>query len=240
MTGSAPGGLQSAARTHVGKVRKLNEDSFVDRPEAGLFAVADGMGGLSRGDHASGLLRSALENIALPDDLPGCVQALRDEIQGVNSELHAAVGGGRQGSTIVAVVVRGASFACLWAGDSRLYRNGRAPLDQITRDHSLVQDLVDSGAVSPAAARRHPLSNRITRAVGVESRVDIDVAQGELRSGDRMLLSSDGLHGFVDEEEIARLVGAEDLGAAADALIEAALDAGGRDNITVVLLGMTE
>ncbi|MEZ5824483.1 MAG: protein phosphatase 2C domain-containing protein [Geminicoccaceae bacterium] len=240
MTGAAHRACRSAGRTDVGLVRKLNEDSFVDRPDVGLFAVADGMGGLARGDRASGLLRERLEQVSLPEDLPGCIDRIEETVADVNARLFGESSGGRMGSTLVALILRGDHFACLWAGDSRLYRASAGELDRLTRDHSLVADLVAAGSISEAAARHHPLSNRITRAVGVERRLDLEVIDGRIRAGDRMLLCSDGLSGFVDHDDMARLACEGTIEEAAERLVAAALDGGGRDNVTVLLVEQVE
>ncbi|MCB2052637.1 MAG: serine/threonine-protein phosphatase [Geminicoccaceae bacterium] len=233
-------GFRSAARSDVGKVRKLNEDAYVARPEAGLWAVADGMGGLSRGDRASGALKSELEAVSLDDDLETSVAKVRSAIGSVNEELAGTRAGGPSGSTVVAMIVRGDRFACLWAGDSRLYRCAAGDLERISRDHSLVEELVASGAIKPEAARHHPLSNRITRAVGTARSLDLDRVDGRIGPRDRLLLCSDGLHGFVDADVIGERAARADIDTAADELIEAALDAGGRDNVTVVLVAPVE
>ncbi|MCB2011310.1 MAG: serine/threonine-protein phosphatase [Geminicoccaceae bacterium] len=241
MSGAGQRRWRSAARTHVGLVRRHNEDCFVERAEDGLFAVADGMGGLSRGDRASGLVRERLELVGLPPDLEGSVDRIEETIADVNARLLAERAGGRiMGSTVVAIVLRGERFACIWAGDSRLYRSGDGGFDQLTRDHSVVAELVAAGSISEEAARHHPLSNRITRAVGVERRVELETFEGVLRRGDRLLLCSDGLSGFVDSAGMARLVRDGTLDEAADNLVQAALDGGGRDNITVLLVEIPE
>jgi serine/threonine-protein phosphatase Stp1 len=230
---------RSVARTNAGLIRELNEDSLVDRPDAGLWAVADGMGGLHRGDRASGLIREALERLAPAADLDGYVAAVRDGLAAVDARLRAdeAVSG-TSGSAVVALLAAGGRFACVWAGDSRLYRWRAGRLERLTRDHSLVQDLVASGTLSDEDAHGHPLANRITRAVGVGARLELDVARGVLAPGDRYLLSSDGLHGVVTDAAIAELMQSPDLDAAADGLIAAVLRAGAPDNVSVVLVSV--
>ena len=139
-------------------------------------------------------------------------------------------------STVAVLVAYDRHYAVLWAGDSRVYRLRAGTLERLTHDHSLVQELVDEGSISPAEAESHPMRNRITRAVGLPDPLELDRAQGELAGGDLFLLCTDGLTGLVDEATTQRLLGtdAADLGAAP--LIQAALDAGGTDNVTVVLV----
>jgi serine/threonine protein phosphatase Stp1 len=233
---------RSVARTDTGLVRGHNEDSFVDRPAAGVWAVADGMGGHSRGEVASGRIREALEGLEHGGDLEAGVAAARGALLAVHQGLRAegADGGRAAGSTVVALLAAGDRFACCWAGDSRLYRLREGRLERLTRDHSLVEDLVASGVLAPAAARTHPLAHRITRAVGaVEGPLELDVATGALAAGDLFLLCSDGLHGVLPDAAIALPLRAfADLGRAADVLVEATRRAGAPDNVTVVLVAV--
>jgi serine/threonine protein phosphatase Stp1 len=226
------------ARTDTGLRRELNEDSVVDCPDAGLWAVADGMGGLHHGERASGMIRETLEGLAPAADLDAYVAAVRDRIASVDARLRDEAGSGTSGSAVVALLAADGRFACAWAGDSRLYRWRAGRLERLTRDHSLVQDLVASGTLSDEDAHGHPLANRITRAVGVGARLELDVARGVLAPGDRYLLSSDGLHGVVTDAAIAELMQSPDLDAAADGLIAAVLRAGAPDNVSVVLVAV--
>ena len=229
---------RSVSRTDVGLRRELNEDSLIDRPDAGLWAVADGMGGLHRGERASGLIRETLERLAPAADLDAYVAAVRDGLAAVDARLRAEAASGTSGSAVVALLAADGRFACAWAGDSRLYRWRDGGLERLTRDHSLVQELVASGTLSDEDAHGHPLANRITRAVGVGARLELDVVRGTVAPGDRYLLSSDGLHGVVPDAAIAELVGSPDLDAAADGLIAAAMRAGAPDNVSVVLVAV--
>ena len=228
---------RSVARTDVGLARKLNEDVFVDRPATGLWAVADGMGGLHRGERASGLIRGALERLAPAADLDASLTALRTRLRIVDAQLRAE-SPGTSGSAVVALLAADRRFACTWAGDSRLYRWRAGRLERLTRDHSLVEELVASGTLAPDDAFGHPFANRITRAVGVGARLELDAVRGALTAGERYLLSSDGLHGVITDAAIAELVGAPDLAAAADGLIAAVMRAGAPDNVTVVLVAV--
>ncbi|MGI4876234.1 MAG: PP2C family protein-serine/threonine phosphatase [Janthinobacterium lividum] len=220
-------------------MRALNEDRYVDRPAIALWAVADGMGGHQAGEVASGMLADALEAIGPPDSGYAFLDAVQDAVERVNRALvaHAAIStpGSVIGSTIVALIAYASHYACLWAGDSRVYllRGGR--LEQITRDHSMVQELLDSGALARRDVKNFGKSNIITRAVGVNDRLALDLHQGPILDGDTFLLCSDGLTNFVDDYEIADRL-ALPVRRAAEALISLTLARAAKDNVTVVVV----
>jgi serine/threonine protein phosphatase PrpC len=227
----------SAAQTHPGMVRRVNEDNCLDRPEIGLWAVADGVGGAMAGDRASGLIVEALGKVGTPTTAVGFLNEVRDTLQAVNRllRLEARADGTDRliASTVVALLFFGRHFACAWAGDSRLYllRNGR--LQQVTRDHSEVQEMVDAGLITPAEARVHPRGNVITRAVGAQDSLVLEMVQDEVRPGDLFLLCTDGLTKMVEDHEIVALVRDLPADLAVQRLIEATLERGARDNVTV-------
>lgn len=230
---------RSSGLTHVGRVRRVNEDNLVERPEVGLWAVADGAGGESAGDQASRFVVEALATVGAPRTAPEFLIEVRDNLMVVNRLLRmeaASRGGGRLiASTVVVLLAFGWHYACAWAGDSRLYlmRNGR--LRQISRDHSEVQELVDAGILTPEAARVHPRANVVTRAIGAEDGLKLDMVQDQLRVGDLFLLCSDGLTKLAEDAEIEPLLKLRPLAAAAQALVDLALARGGTDNVTVLL-----
>ncbi len=230
----------SAGRTDVGKVRALNEDRFVDRPAIALWAVADGMGGHQAGEVASGMLHDALMAVETFGSGYAFLDNVQDAIERVNRALvsHAAISapGTVIGSTIVVVIAYLGHYACLWAGDSRAYllRGGR--LEQITRDHSMVQEMIDSGALARRDAKSYGRSNVITRAVGVNDRLALDLHQGPIADGDTFLLCSDGLTNMVEDHEIADILATPDIASAADVLIATTLARGAKDNVTVVIV----
>jgi serine/threonine protein phosphatase PrpC len=233
----------SAGQTHVGRVRTVNEDAFLERPSLGLWAVADGMGGHRRGDVASRMIVSALADLPVPGDARTLRRSVESAISEVNDRLRAdSADGSISGSTVVLLLVHARHFAVLWAGDSRVYRLAADGLELLTHDHSVVQELVDRGEISPAAARHHPLGNQITRAVGAAPDLVLDAVQGELRSEDRFLLCSDGLTRHLTDEDIRQALEGSDPDAAVRQLIEATLDRGGTDNVTaiVVMVGGAE
>lgn len=233
-------GLDYAARTHVGLRRKLNEDAVLACAERGLWAVADGMGGHEAGEVASAMIIDALSSFESNGALDSRSAAAVAALEGVNARLRdlaASLSDERTiGSTIVGLLTDSSAYTCFWVGDSRAYcaRNGN--IVQLTHDHSLVQELVDAGMLSAEEAAEHPNSNIITRAVGAESILRTDRVTGELQAGDVFLLASDGLTRLVgDEELLAKLVG-RDLQATADDLIAMALERGGHDNISLVIV----
>lgn len=225
------------ATTDVGTVRSHNEDALVNRPDLGLWAVADGAGGHARGDVASRLIRDSLESIP-PDLTAGEMLA---EVRQRMTDAHATLRESQDGdmhevsaSTVVVLIARGEHFAILWAGDSRAYLLRGGTMTQLTRDHSLVQEMVDAGAISAEEAESHPSANVITRAVGSDGELDLDKVSSRLEPGDRFLLCSDGLCKVVPEAEMAALLalpGHEELSAR---LVASALAHHSRDNVTAV------
>jgi serine/threonine protein phosphatase PrpC len=238
--------LQVQGATHPGNVHPKNEDSHavVRLPDGGqLLVVCDGMGGMGRGDQASQLAVQVIEKAFL--EATGTVrERLRAAIRAADEAVRATlcVGGqGCPGSTAVLVHVDQGVAHVAWVGDSRAYlvRDGRVV--ERTRDHKLVQDLVDSGQLTPEEARRSTLGSVITRALGGNP-PGVNVSQPaelekpwELLPGDRVLLCSDGLCDLVTDAEMPRLVGADAPRSATERLVQAAVDRGGHDNITVVL-----
>jgi len=228
--------------THVGRVRRDNEDAcYVGRR---VWAVADGMGGHAAGEVASALAVDAMAELDAADGVL-TRDAVVEAVQRAND--HLLEHGGRQreargmGTTLTGVALveqDGEERLCVFnVGDSRVYRLSAGHLGQVTTDHSEVAELVAAGLISPSRARTHPLRNVVTRCLGGEHRPLVDTWLTLPRPGVRLLLCSDGLNGELPDLTIARLL-QEPLApqAAADALVEAALEAGGGDNVTVVVL----
>jgi serine/threonine protein phosphatase PrpC len=235
---TAPGiRLQSAVRSHVGHVRALNEDACLVRADLGIWAVADGMGGHECGDYASSLIIGELGRVRRPSSARELLQSVDETLARCNETLlERAQDGELSGSTIVALLVFEQNFAAIWAGDSRLYRLRGGGLERLTHDHSYVQELVERGELMPEQARHHPLANRITRAIGADRELHLDVVDGRLEQDDLFLLCSDGLTGMVDEAAIAAILAETEPEIAAERLIEAALAAGGSDNVSVIVV----
>ena len=232
--------FESVSRTHVGCRRKVNEDAFLSRPDIGLWAVADGMGGHHAGDVASALIVELLATCPPGLALAPRMGKARGALTDANARLIAMAGQDpRQrpiGSTAVVLGADAGSFHCLWVGDSRAYRAHKGVLAQLTHDHSLVQELVDAGHLDPAEAQTHPNANVITRAVGSDSEVKIDAVGGKLAAGDVFLLASDGLTRLMDDRELFAALTSHDLERTADALIATCLERGAPDNVTFVIL----
>lgn len=229
----------SASRTHVGMVRKLNEDACVELSDRGLWAVADGMGGHAAGDFASQSIVSTLSKLPQPASLGAAVESVTGAMQSVNATL-AGEARRRQvqviGSTVVALLAHDHHGVVVWAGDSRAYRLRNAELDQLTRDHSQVEELVAQGRITREQAEHYPGSNVITRAVGVMDHLELDSSMFKVEEGDVFLLCSDGLYNEVGEAEMRQALAVGDCQYACDLLVERALAHGARDNVTVVVV----
>ncbi len=221
--------FRSAASTDVGRVRSNNEDGFVERPEAGLWAVADGMGGHSHGEVASRMVCDALADFPLDGTFEEAIDAARRRVQEVNDHLvRTPIGddpANRSGSTVVLLLLRGPRSAVLWAGDSRAYRWRAGTLEQLTKDHSLAEMIGTNASESSV----------ITRAVGVDPELTLDIHRDAVRPDDRFLLCSDGLTRVLPESEIRGWLQQPDIQAAVDGLIKATLNAGAPDNVTVLI-----
>jgi protein phosphatase len=234
---------QRAGDTNTGRKRRQNEDDYVLQPP--LFAVADGMGGAQAGELASSLAAAALRENAVVRD--GGEAQVVELIQEANRRVHeratvdAAASG--MGTTMTVALFSGDGRVTIGhVGDSRAYLLRNHDLEQLTEDHSLVAELVRRGELSPEEAETHPQRSVITRALGTDPDVDVDAFQVQAQPDDVFLLCSDGLTTMVDVDTIAELVdrNRHDLGATAKALIKAANDRGGDDNITAVLFEVSE
>jgi serine/threonine protein phosphatase PrpC len=217
----------SVARSDVGRVRTVNEDRVLDRPDRALWAVADGMGGLSAGDVAATAAVAALDSLAEVTEA-----AIAEALQHANAAILAQ-GGGRSGATIVVAHVADGFATIFWAGDSRAYHVRGTKVRQLTRDHSVVQDLVDAGLLDEDKAESHPRANVVTRALGVVAPVAIDTVRVVVEPGDRVMLCSDGVSRSLDVRDLAR---SERIDALADRLLAAALERDGSDNASLVLI----
>jgi protein phosphatase/serine/threonine-protein phosphatase Stp1 len=231
--------FRSSGATHAGARRDHNEDRYVERPDLGLWAVADGAGGHSAGELASAITCEALHTIP-----PGLDAAeLLDQVHHRLLAAHAAMReeAARRGprttiaSTVAVLLVREAHFAVLWAGDSRAYLLRDGILTQLTRDHSLAQELVAAGALEASAAASHPRANIITRALGAGEELVLDKAVGDVLPGDRFLLCSDGLNKTLPNAEIVTLLAPARGLAPTERLIAAALARDADDNVTAVV-----
>ncbi|MCQ0988633.1 PP2C family protein-serine/threonine phosphatase [Jiella marina] len=230
--------LDADGATHVGHVRQLNEDRFFIDPEIGVFAVADGMGGHAGGDRASAAIVERLATIGVATTAPDLRARVEDRLFAANRAIltMAEEAGATIGTTVVVVLFFSDRFACLWAGDSRLYRLRAGRLEQLTRDHSQIQELLDGGLISAEEAERWPERNVITRAVGVDPDLALDRISDVVSPGDVFLICSDGLTAHVRDDQIGPLLSGSDAATATERLIAAALAGGGSDNVTVVVI----
>ncbi len=237
--------LIHAGNTHVGMVRTGNEDAFLAEatPDRGIYIVADGMGGHAAGEIASAMavevmsaaLRAAREPLLeLPD-------VAREAVLDANRRIFARTieepDKHGMGTTLTTMVVGEGRYMIAHVGDSRAYRVRDGVLEQITVDHSYVQEQVDAGYLTPEQARYHPFSNVITRCVGVATDVEPTIYEGELADGDLYLLATDGLTGMVEDKNLLKILTArKSPGPMIDALLWDANRAGGVDNITAVVV----
>ena len=232
--------FECVTRTHVGHRRKLNEDAVLDGGDSGIWAVADGMGGHDAGEVASAMVIDALSRVSgaanFDDRAERAVTALH-EVNRALRELANSQGRDRTiGSTVVGLVADDGRYRCFWAGDSRGYRVRDGRLEQLTRDHSLVQDLVDAGMLKAEDAEGHPNANVVTRAVGATDVLRVDAVGGEVRGGDTFMLASDGLTRLVNDAELLVGMSGGDLASAADHFIDLALARGAPDNVSFAIV----
>jgi PPM family protein phosphatase len=233
--------VEQAGRTDVGRQRTANEDSLAVRPP--LFAVADGMGGAKAGEVASAVAVEAVERAAESDEpveaqLAGIVRAANRRIYDLAVADESRRG---MGTTLTLAKVHGDEVSLAHVGDSRAYRMRDSELTQLTRDHSLVAELERSGQITAEAAEHHPQRSIITRALGPEPDVEVDTYTLSGRAGDVFLICSDGLTSMISDDEVTSILrSAPSLDEAAEALVRAANQSGGKDNITVILFRLGE
>ncbi|MCP3869018.1 MAG: serine/threonine-protein phosphatase [Gammaproteobacteria bacterium] len=231
--------------TVVGNVRKLNEDACLSRPDAGIWVVADGMGGHSSGDLASSMIVDGIQQIELLPTLSEAVEQVEDSLLEVNRSLrHLAFQRGGDvtiGSTVVILMAHAQHCLLMWVGDSRAYRYRDGRLIRLTQDHTQVEELVMQGLMEPEEAENHPASNIITRAVGADDALYVDMDNRKIFKGDTYLLCSDGLNKELSDSEIAeQLTRPGSTDEICHSLVDTALERSARDNVTVVLIRAEE
>lgn len=221
--------------THVGVVRKANEDAILTDPTGTLWAVADGMGGYGHGDVASDVVTQELAKVA---DDAAAIPALRNSLRRANDLIQdrsSAPGMGKMGSTVVAMMMQDCAAHIVWVGDCRAYLMRQGHMKMLTHDHTVVQDMVDQGVLRDDQKDGHPESNIVTRAVGYEDVVEVDALSVPIIPGDRLLLCSDGLTACLDDQSVAGVLAtAEEPQRLCSQLIEASLSYGAPDNVSVI------
>ncbi len=235
----AAGAYETGVVSHSGKVRTVNEDQFVVRPDVGVWAVADGMGGHDDGALASATVAAALGTLGTATSAPDLLAQLEDRVLMANSELRALIrarGGRMMGSTIATLLVHERHYACVWSGDSRIYLVRDGAIAQVSRDHTEVEELLQQGLISSEEARHWPRRHIITRAIGVQDVPELDLDSGDLQHLDTFVLCSDGLTDHVGDAEILAAVDGGDCQPACDALLGLTLERGASDNVTVVIV----
>ncbi|MCB2046628.1 MAG: serine/threonine-protein phosphatase [Novosphingobium sp.] len=233
-------GFVCTTRTHVGHKRKLNEDSLLALTDEQIWAVADGMGGHDAGEVASAMVVDALDHLPPATSFLNRIGKAVGALEIVNSsliELARSNGTDRTiGTTVVGLMTEAEEYCCFWVGDSRAYRISGGAISQISRDHSLVQDLVDAGMLEAERAEQHPNANVLTRAVGAALPLKVDTVTGRIEPSDIFVLASDGLTRIVREDEILAAITTLPMDKAADKLLDLTLARGAPDNVTFVIV----
>ena len=227
------------AVSHEGRVRDLNEDRYLVDPVSGLWLVADGMGGHDAGEIASAGIVEQLKTLGKPSSATDQHARFVDRLSRANTLLQhysRERNGATVGSTVVALLCYEDQYRCLWMGDSRIYRVRRGQIEQLSRDHSEVQELIDQGMLKPEEAKNWPRRNVITRAVGVVPEVNVDVAYGRIEHNDSYILCSDGLTAHQSDSDILEAVNGRKPKDACQILLESTLERGGTDNVTVIIM----
>lgn len=237
---AAPAALrvETGFATHPGKVRAENEDHCLVAPDLGVFAVADGMGGHADGALASATVIEALSSIGAAVTAADLMARLEDRILRANATLRSLgeARGGLVASTAAILLVFGRDYACLWSGDSRIYRIRDGAIVQLTRDHTEGRDLFERGLLTAAEMIAWPRRHVITRAVGAGNLPEMDLEQGVLQDKDVFVLCSDGLTGHVADADILLAARTSAPQWACDALLALTLERGAADNVTVVIV----
>jgi len=230
--------FKSSATTHVGMVRKVNQDSYAERTDIGVWAVADGMGGHEAGEIASATVTDFIKTLPPNENIEDMLVAVEKSIMDANLKLTedaTAYDSQRApGSTIVVLIINGDQGALVWAGDSRIYRRRDNQVTLLTRDHSHVQDLVEQGVILESEAESHPMANVITRAVGISDPLELDSMWIDVRPDDQFLLCSDGLSRLVTIEELESMMANKNSDEVTQSLLHTALVRGARDNVTLI------
>ncbi len=228
----------SASVSDAGKKRKDNQDACLDLPEIGLWIVADGMGGHEAGEVASGAIIEHCQQTSEPGDLNSFISEVQNRLLQANQSIRQIANqqynSATIGSTVVVLLAYGKQCACLWVGDSRIYRLRKTKLEQMTVDHTMLEQYLKQGIMSVEEAHHSKIANALTRAVGGEDEMEIDLKIDEIQADDIFLLCSDGLYREVSEADMTQLMSrGDDCATMTKNLLESALNNGARDNVTV-------
>ncbi len=227
---------ESVGRSDVGLVRKANEDAYYHSTDQCIWAVADGMGGLARGDYASGVVAEAFVHFGKSSNLAASIRDLETRLRAAHANCRSSFEGERVGSTVAAMLSYGQYSFFLWAGDSRVYRLRGGQLKQMTKDHTVAQGKFERGELSANKVASHPGAHVLTRAVGVHQTLHLDLDYETAEQGDRFLICSDGLYNDLTRSEMQQFLQCADAQTALDGLIDCALEKGGSDNITAIII----
>lgn len=224
--------------SETGLVRAQNEDFVWCDPETGLFVVADGMGGHQSGDIAARLAIGAIRETFQAGGAPGIPETIRRAIENANTRIHTLAARRKplmgMGTTVSLVVLEPGQLHYGHVGDSRIYLLGAQGIRQISRDHTMVEELVLAGTISPDEARFHPRKNVLLRALGTEEEIDIDAGTEPLAGGETVLLTTDGVHAHVSADELEAVFRDQDLGDAAEAVRKQVFSMGAADNLSLI------
>jgi protein phosphatase len=232
----AKSSIEAGAATHVGNVRRQNEDNYLVATQRGLWAVADGMGGHAAGEIASRVIVDELAAIAAPATASELLASCERHIVNANSQLKKLGDerGALIGSTVAVLLIFDGHYAVVWSGDSRIYRIRKHLIEQISVDHTEVQELISEGKLTAEEARAWPRRNVITRAIGVRDHPELEIKGGALEPRDIFVICSDGLTAHVEDQEILALASEHRPQQACDLMVDLTLDRGAIDNVTVV------
>ncbi len=229
--------ILTTSHSDIGRTRSINEDAYLAKPSHGIWAVADGMGGHFAGDVASQSVVSSLDNIEETSQPAALLTEVKQKLAEANTSLlHRAHAECVDviATTVVVLLIKNDYFACVWSGDSRIYRYRGGLLERLSHDHSEVQRLIDDGLIGEEAAESHPASHIVTHAIGTDPELFLEMTQGETGPGDTFLLCSDGLNKELDDTAICRWLGDNQIKNHAEVLVNQAVAQGGRDNVTAV------
>lgn len=231
--------FETGAGSDTGVVRDHNEDAFLDLSDAGVWLVADGMGGHEAGEYASAAIRDAVASVGRAVSAPDLQARFMDRLARAHAEIQAQsrrLSGATVGATVVALLAFDRHFVCIWSGDSRIYLLRQGQFHQVTMDHTEVNELLRNGAITPEQALTWPRRNVITRAIGVHAHPMTDEVPGALMHGDTFLLCSDGLTEHIEDAEMFDALSRMAPQEACNHLIALTLSRGARDNVTVMVV----